>query len=532
MPDGIRIEPIGGNAGAPSSRITSDRRPNAATQNTETQTQTRAHGVGGIEMTPENTEAIRNALRNAPIDILQKALRDADIEITQQTLDIVKSLINGSLPLTEQNIIDLLLQSHVFKDVPPDVLALMMRLEIPATPENVEQFENLITRGEKLSENLESLINKLPAEIFKGAQNLPQLSFLLNEIVKMIKGEQPQVQQRQPAQQSGGETARAANNTLNPAGNQGANPVLTRYELNSLLNMLRSFGAPNQVLNQIININRQNVEINAGNNNQAANNSENALETINKFIQDTTARVSQRPQDNAQLGRSFFENIRNMLESPAVQKLIKAEIQAKWVLTPQDLSGGSTELSRYYNGLNNNLHKFEQLLQLLNASTAQTAEDSSQLSAQTKDVRNNLTLMSEISKTMAFLQIPLRFSNDKIINSDLYIFNNKKRKSSSPVSSANAMIKLELENLGGVSIYVNIAGKNARAKFFSDNNEAVDEIMKNLPELDEAIYNLGFNFTSAAVHAEREQDFDILDDFINREVPKTEIRKYILRKRI
>jgi flagellar hook-length control protein FliK len=151
---------------------------------------------------------------------------------------------------------------------------------------------------------------------------------------------------------------------------------------------------------------------------------------------------------------------------------------------------------------------------------------------QAQNVRDNLTLMSEISKTMPFLQLPIKFSNDKIINSDLYIFNNKKRKSSSPVKSVNAMIKLELENLGGVDIYINIAGKNARARFFSDKNEAVEEITKNLPELNEAVYNLGFNFTSAAESAEKESEFDILDDFINREVPKTEIRKYILRKKI
>ena len=173
---GIRIEPIGPNNGAASSRITGRRQGNVATQTLGTQTQS----IGGIEITPENTEAIRAALKNAPIDILQKALRDADVQITQYTMDIVKSLINGSLPLTEENIIDLLLQSHVFQNAQPDVLALMMRLEIPATPENIEQFENLINNGGKLTENLENLINRLPAEIFRGANTLQQLSFALD----------------------------------------------------------------------------------------------------------------------------------------------------------------------------------------------------------------------------------------------------------------------------------------------------------------------------------------------------------------
>jgi hypothetical protein len=171
---------------------------------------------------------IRAALKNAPVDILEKALRDADIQITQQTLDIVKSLVNGSLPLTEQNIADLLVQSYIFKGAQPDILALMMRLEIPATPENVEQFENLINRGDKLSEALESLINKLPAEIFKGAQNLSELSFVLNEIAKMIKipvkiptGEPSQ--ESPPQTQPRAQNANNQNNQLNNINNNSNN---------------------------------------------------------------------------------------------------------------------------------------------------------------------------------------------------------------------------------------------------------------------------------------------------------------------
>jgi flagellar hook-length control protein FliK len=228
-----------------------------------------------------------------------------------------------------------------------------------------------------------------------------------------------------------------------------------------------------------------------------------------------------------------------MLESPVVQKLIKAEIQEKWVLTPQDLAGGSAEMSKYYNGLNNNLHKFERLLQILNqditgaAGGGNAGKADESLQAQAKNVRDNLTIMNEIGKTMPFLQIPLKLSSGGgITNSDLYIFNNKKRRTSSPVRNVNAMIKLELENMGDVNIYINVAGRSARARFISAKDEAVEEIANNLPELNEAIHSLGFNFTSTAVQTEKEQEFDILDDFINREVPKTEMRKYILRKKI
>ena len=552
---GIRVDPIVTGGGG---RVSNGKKGSVGSQNIETQ----ARGIQALDISPERVEAIRSALKSAPIDILQKALRDADVQITQYTMDIVKSLVNGSLPLTEHNIVDLLLQSNVFKGAQPDILALMMRLEIPATPENIEQFENLINKGEKLAQNIESLIARLPAEIFRNAGSLQELSFALNEIVKMLKG-RPELQQNirqaqgQPAQANNSQPVQANNNQAQQvqasAGDgqaavqqgQGAQPVLTRVELNSVLNLLRSLGAPNQVLTRVININRQNAEAAqqpssqpAQANSQAdaqavrADNAESVLEIISRFVQGTAARV---PQDS-EFARTFLENIKDMLEGAAVQKLIRAEMQEKWLLTPGELTGGAAEISKYYNELNSNVHRFAQLLQILNnnapADAAGGAQNMQELYMQARGVQDNLTLMNEISKSMPFLQIPLRLSNGGVKNSDIFIFNNKKKSNVRTVQSVNAMVKLELENLGGIDVHINITGRNARARFFTGSEDSVQAITEHLPELNQAIHALGFNFTSAAAPVEAEEEFDILDDFINREVAKTEIRKYILNMKI
>ncbi|MCL2099195.1 MAG: flagellar hook-length control protein FliK [Oscillospiraceae bacterium] len=554
MPEGIRLEPIGPNSGASSSRVAGRRQTAVTAENIGTQ----ARSIAAAEVSPETAEAIRTALKSAPIDILQKALRDADVQITQYTMDIVKSLINGSLPLTEENIVDLLLQSHVFKDAQPDILALMMRLEIPATPENIEQFENLINNSEKLAQNLENLINRLPAEIFRGANSLPELSFVLDEIVKMTAAQPNHTLLTQTGQDEQNRSAELPNAAREQENNQTARPVLTRAELGSLINMLKNFGASNRILNRIININRQNAEVmraqTAANSNNAVRSGGNtpvapavqggepltpsALGIISGVIREAAERVLQNPQE-PEANRVLLENAKNVLEGPAVQKLIKAEIQGKWVLTPSNLTGGPPEISRYYNELNGSLHKFARLLQLLSPKTAdnpvpvsQNTRTENHLYIQAKNVQDNLRLMNEFGKTMPFLQIPLRLSGNKIINSDLYIFNNKKRKHSSPVQSANAMIKLELENMGVVKVYINLAGRSARARFLTDKSESVREIERHLPELEETIHNLGFNFTGAAASAVSEEEFDVIEDFINRELPKTEIKKYILNKKI
>jgi len=139
--------------------------------------------------------------------------------------------------------------------------------------------------------------------------------------------------------------------------------------------------------------------------------------------------------------------------------------------------------------------------------------------------------MNEISKTMPFMQIPVRIA-DKTLNSDLYIFKNKKKNKNGANSSGsiNALLRLDLENAGSLDVYINLSGKNVQSRFYSHNEKSLSEITKHLPELDEVISKLGFNFKGTASSGEK--GFDFVGDFINRGVPKTEVRKYILNLKI
>ena len=75
-----------------------------------------------------------------------------------------------------------------------------------------------------------------------------------------------------------------------------------------------------------------------------------------------------------------------------------------------------------------------------------------------------------------------------------------------------------------------MAGKNVRSKFFAEKEDSVDEINKNLPDLESIITEMGFNFTSSASSSEK--GFDFVEDFINRETPRSEVKNYLLKKRI
>lgn len=561
-----------------------------------------------------------NAVKTVNTDIIQKALKDADVQITQDTLDIVKSLVSGSLPLTEKNIVDLLEYSRIFKAVSTDTLALMMRLEIPITAENIEQFEKLIGADEKLSDTISELINKLPQEVLQNSRNLPELSENLSKLLDIVANKEAR------------ETALPRENQGNE--NMRGQPVLTRSELSGLLNMLRALKAPDSVLNQIINANRgssaenhqnitQNTNQNTGGNNIInqnnsqlqpqsqinANPQNNTLQSqnpqtqpqaqiqiqpqmqiqsdvvlniIKSFITEQSQNINanKQIQNNPQINANetpqnisqpaspapviaeetvMFDNLKELINSGAFQKLLKESIESRWLIDPKNFN--PEKMEAFYNKLNENLNRIENQFAKLgqnnqvnqereaqqNSRNVQTQTQSqlnqtqSQSAAQNgnlpqayldaKNIRENLSVMNDISKTMPFMQIPVKLTN-QIANSDLYIFTNKKKNKDgkNPSGSVNALLRLDLENAGTLDVYINLSGKNVQSRFYSQSEESVSEISKNLPDLDEIISKMGFNFRATASSGEK--GFDFVGDFINRGVPKTEVRKYILNLKI
>ncbi|MCL2772815.1 MAG: flagellar hook-length control protein FliK [Oscillospiraceae bacterium] len=505
------------------------------TQNTENAGN--IDNINPVSNTLNSGAIIKNGLKTIPADILRTALRDADIEVTPYTMEIVKSLINGSLPLTEKNITSLLLNSQMFKDTPLNMLALMMRLEIPVTQENVAQFENLLGPEEKLSDKIEVLINKMTGEIFADNKNTDELLSSLSKIINVISDNSDK------SDSVGNINNKSAQPNLSQNGITNGKPLFNRYEMSNLLNMLKDLKASESVLNRIAHINSDNIKGegslgNAENSADSLSKAQDIFGIINNFVQAANARIQNvnssrlsagiiTPKEYEQYSHQIFEKVKNLFESTEFQKLLKSAIEDKLFISPKNLSGGQIE--KFYNSLNENLNK---LIDLTAGNKSGTSAFQYKFQSDAKSIKDCLSLMNELNKTMPFLQIPIKFS-DKIVNSDLYIFKNKKRKERSSGNGAknlNALIKLELENLGKVDIYVNIAGKNVRSKFFADKEESVNEINKNLPALDNIITKMGFNFTSSASSSEK--GFDFIDDFINRETPHVEVKKYLFRKKI
>ena len=526
-----------------------------------------------------NEDALKGEeLKIIPKDILLKALKEARIEQSEHNINVVKALVKENLPLTPKNISTLVAQSSIFKDVPLETLAMMMRLQIPMTEENVKQFDNLIRTGENITDKINSLIERIPLEILSNSKNLSEISFLFAKFAafsklaniqgsetggKTLKNNNDSkdntaslnklmeaISNRNEALIYGGKTKTAQSQQ---AALSNLKPLLSNAELRELINALRAIKAPSALINRIISINAEtmrNAEMPQNTATAAATAkssvqiaAEEIINILDRFIQEINVRTQsetvRKPvntNENAKntnmrsgsqrftvedVGgrKELFENVQNLLTNKSFNKIIKTSIEEKWLLKPYNININQVE--EFLSKLNENLNRFSQQLREANLPN---------LRAEAKDIQDAAKLINDLNKSMPFLQIPIKLSGE-VINSELYVLTKIKKDGKGTGGGAssenlNILLKLELNNLGSLDIYMNMTGKNIRSKFFTPKDETLNILREYLPELNSSITKLGFTFRSSV--SKTDKGFDFVEDFLNRELPRTEFRRHAL----
>ncbi|GHV11819.1 hypothetical protein FACS1894219_03610 [Clostridia bacterium] len=488
--------------------------------------------LDGSQAAKVNTaqQVIRQML---PDDILEKALRDADVEVTAETMNIVKSLINGSLPLTDKNILELYTASNVFESASIDILALMMRLEVPITEENIAAFTALASGHGKLADTLNAMIETLvdiPVENTTPRE-------LADKILTLVRA----------VTYDSGSEAEVAEKTEEPSRffhNNGekqtttlklVSPPLNRADQSVLLTQLRKMGASDDTLRLVAEAVRGGTVETTENNSEITSPAAKALNIIAVFIGEAarnstlsagelfrrldTGENRPLPELKQTAYEDLLKNLKEFLENPAFAKLLKTAVSDKLFLNPT--SGRDTDFTEFFNQMNVKLAQIENAAkQVSSEKTAQetAAPHKSTTAESAKAARGMIHFMDDVSKTLPFMHIPVKILG-KNTQSELYILKNKKKKVGGDEGKRSifALLRMDLESLGSLDVNLCITGKNVKARFCPMNAAYAKEIDIRLPELSKALAELGYNFTG---NAEEGEAFDFLADFINREFPK------------
>lgn len=130
---------------------------------------------------------------------------------------------------------------------------------------------------------------------------------------------------------------------------------------------------------------------------------------------------------------------------------------------------------------------------------------------QVKQVKSSLEMLHSLNQPMNFFHMPM-FLDDKLLNSELYVMNNKKsaKKEGDPI---NALLRLDLLNLGHLDVYINKHQKNLDIRMMLKDEEQIKEFRENIKPLQHILTQKGFNVLGLLV-APIQKDFDVFDDFL------------------
>lgn len=195
-----------------------------------------------------------------------------------------------------------------------------------------------------------------------------------------------------------------------------------------------------------------------------------------------------------------------------VMKLVTGTLKRTLLATPNDLS--EDKVNEYFN-------KLTQKLNMISDFANKFLEGPTQLTKNVATIKENITFMNEMNATMQFVQIPINI-NGKEQQAELYVYKNKKNINNDK-EEKTAFIRLDMENLGKVDIFVKLFGTNVNMKFFVTNDEAKNILEDNIAGLLKNLDTLGYTSKSEFIKSEKEWSFE--EDFVKKNEPFIMLKK-------
>lgn len=503
----------------------------------------------GQNMTFEvkNNSEVQIALRPLYENLTQdanvlKALEAAKLPATDELMRMVSSMMKAGMSIDKNALQDMgrLVMSH--PETAPETVVALRNMQLPVTPENIEQFERYQNYEHQLLNTVTDILSELPQafqtmagggqtdaaidfytqilQLFAGGSILEKETASSGLFTDITVTKNPGMGEE--AVNKGGEAAEGSNIKLTEplAEKQLLNPLEIEKAENGRIQPETEAGSrvPETSGNQLLLAG----VLNEGERNQL-------LSLLGKLgfsneqllqIQNGSIEVKQLLQNIHQLLVSGGENIDkesivNLFGSKVYNQLLNNEITQQWLLKPGDVSQ-KDDVEAYYGRLRE--HTFR-LTEALN----QVAKDTP-LAKSLTVMQNNIDFMNQINQVFNYIQLPLKMSNGNA-HGDLYVYTNKKSTLKED-GSVSALLHLDMEYLGTMDVYVAMQEKNVSTKFYLKDVGILDFIAENIHILNERLSKRGYSMKAEMVVSEEKNQTDVIGNMSSGERKESILSQY------
>ena len=191
---------------------------------------------------------------------------------------------------------------------------------------------------------------------------------------------------------------------------------------------------------------------------------------------------------NAQGDSGHGENVKKLFLSSGFQKIFKNAMADQWTIKPESLE--QKQVSKLYERIN------EQTRQLARALTEAAGSDTP-LAKTVSQIRENVDFLNQMNQIYTYVQLPLKLKGNSA-HGDLYVYTNKKNLAHSD-GNVSALLQLDMEHLGHVSVYVAMRQEKITTNFYLQDEESLKLIEDHLEVLTKRLQDRGYSVQAGCV---------------------------------
>ncbi len=487
-----------------------------------------------------------------------KALEAARLPVTDEWMRMVSTMMEQGMSIDKNTLLDMGKLVMANGNVNPETIVALRSLNIPITPESIEQFENYSNYRHQLLTNVTDFLSQLPSafeSLVKDGQ-MDAAIRLYQQVLEMFTqtslpegtgngGNTSSLATPELLSQGVSEAGSPASLNSQGSGNEAGMNTLQQVQSNMADSVINLVGAGDDAIlttqgGDGSKGNTPNVPVNTlsviaeENDGQLLRllgvNDRNALLSLLEGIGfskeqlmgvlDGSISAKQLLQDISQLLASngdmiSKENLAALFGSKGYQLLLKHEVMDEWLMKPSDV-GNKGRVEDFYGRLR------EQSARLTEA-LGQMAKDIP-LSKSLTVIQNNIDFMHQLNQAFNYIQLPLKLSGGEA-HGDLYVYTNR-RSTANEDGSVSALLHLDMQSLGPIDVYVSMRENNVSTKFYLKDEHTIDFVADHIHILNERLTKKGYSMKAEMVMSEKEGGENVIETITASEGKENILAQY------
>lgn len=451
---------------------------------------------------------------------IMKALSAAGLEATADNIQMVGDMMQEGMPIDKDTIGYVARQLMDFPDANPSSVIQMLRLGIPLSLENIEQFEMYQNYEHQMVESAGQIMEELPlvyesliaegrdaeaaafydqilqallgsgtaetegellSDVQADQENGADSGIIRGEVIAETgdgrvvasadNAEELAAEIKQAADLKSilsGETetageietaggAETAGETVT-AGDRSDSGPLSRQLWNELGERLEQLGTDPKVALQIKN---------------GMLSPKDVLEQVSRLLSERG--LSER--------REVSDGLKDLLGSKGFKELLKEEMTNQWLIDPKEVAD-KEKVEQLYARIREQTAKMSEAFEMVGKGETTAAKS-------VQNLQNNIDFMNQINHLFTYIQLPLKMAGNQA-HGDLYVYTNKKSLAKRD-GNVTALLHLDMEHLGPVDVFVSMQQTKVTTNFTLRDDAALDLIAEHIHILDKRLEERGYS---------------------------------------